>query len=491
MEKEKYNWWNPAAYVFIAFCGFIMALNASNKPIHVGNTGTDSSVFNYVARVIIRGGMPYRDTFDHKGPLIYLIDAFGLLINEQIGVWLMELITILIAFLFTYKIARLVGCNQLASCAVVAVNVLTLSYYFEGGNLVEEYGCAFITISLYIFLKFFISGKVKSIDLIICGASFAAVCLLRINMIALWVVMCIGVLIDRLKQGKAKEIIGFVFWFLIGAVIIAAPIMIWLIVNDAFQPFIEDYFLFNFMYSSDADRASTTNIIKAILIFSCGAPMIIGAPSMLYYCIHGRKLIDCLAFCSLVFSLLMMCISGQTYGHYGMILCPIISYAVAKMPYGLTALVKPWKVEKTVAFSLSLAVAFILLFSRAEFVLAKSVVKAALRYNPPTDIHSIVAIVKDNTDSDDTISVCGNRDIIYLLSDRQSVSKYSYQSPIAKVNPHIMQEYLADIRGKEAKMIIIDEGSFLYSDISPILEESYHLISTIGETNLYLRAITG
>lgn len=490
MERDKHNWRNPAAYVFVAFCGFIMALNASNNPFHIGNTYTDSSVFNYVARVIVRGGMPYRDTFDHKGPLIYLIDAFGLLINEQIGVWLMELITILIAFLFTYKIARLVGCNELASCAVVAVNVLTLSYYFEGGNLVEEYACAFITISLYIFLKFFISGKVKSIDLIICGASFAAVCLLRINMIALWVVMCIGVLIDCLKQGKAKEIIGFVFWFLIGTVIIVAPIMIWLVINDAFQPFIEDYFLFNFMYSSDADRASTTNVIKAILTFSCGGPMIIGVPAMLYYCIYKRKLLDWLALGVLALSLLMMCISGQTYGHYGMILCPIITYAVARFLSVFTELVKPWERGKVAACSISLAFAFIMLFSRTELEVARNVVKAAIRYNPSTDVHSIVAIVEENTGNDDTISVCGNRDIIYLLSDRQSVSKYSYQSPIAKVNPHIMQEYLADIRGKEAKMIIIDEGSFLYSDISPILEESYHLISTIGETNLYLRAIT-
>lgn len=487
MEKGKHNWRNPVAFGFIAFCAFIMALNASNNPFHIGNTGTDSSVFNYVARVIIRGGMPYRDTFDHKGPLIYLIDAFGLIINEQIGVWLMELITILTAFLFTYKIARLVGCNWLASCAVVAVNVMTLSYYFEGGNLVEEYACAFITISLYIFLKFFIFGKAKPIDLIICGASFAAVCLLRINMIALWVVMCVGVLIDRLKQGKAKEIIGFVFWFLIGAVIIAAPIMIWLVVNDAFQLFIEDYFLFNFMYSSNAGEASISNVIRAIMTFSCGVPVIIGIPSIIYYSIYERKLLDWLALCLLVLSILMMCISGETFRHYGMILCPIITYAVAKFLSAFTELVKPWKREKMVACSISLAVTFIMLFFNTELEVTKNVVKAAIRYNPLTDVQSIVAIVKENTSNDDTISVCGNRDIIYLLANRESTSKYSYQFPIAKVNPQIKQKYFDDIRGKKAKMIIVDEGSFLYSDISLLLEEDYHFISSVGATNLYLR----
>ena len=35
--------------------------------------GRDSSVFLYVARRIQDGGVPYRDVWDHKPPLIYLI----------------------------------------------------------------------------------------------------------------------------------------------------------------------------------------------------------------------------------------------------------------------------------------------------------------------------------------------------------------------------------------------------------------------------------
>ena len=65
-------------------------------------------------------------------------------------------------------------------------------------------------------------------------------------------------------------------------------------------------------------------------------------------------------------------------------------------------------------------------------------------------------------------TLCKRGFVIYLLANRESASKYSYQSPIAKV--------------------IVDEGSFLYSDISLILEENYHLISSVGAINLYLRA---
>ncbi len=485
MGKEKRTWRNLIPYAFIIFCGFIMSLNTTNNPFHIGYTDVDSSVFHYVSRVIIHGGMPYRDTFDHKGPLIYLIDAFGILINEQIGIWIMELIAILITFLFAYKIARLVGCNRLGSCAVVAVNVVTLSYHFQGGNLVEEYACLFITISLYIFLKFFMSGNVKAIDLVICGASFAAVCLLRINMIALWAIMCIGVMIDRMKKGKSKELIGFVIWFLIGAIVVTAPIMIWLIANDAFYPFIEDYFLFNFMYSSDAGRASIIKVIFSMITFCCGLPAVIGIPPLLYYCVHERKLIDWLCFFSFALSLPMMCISGQLYSHYGMILCPIVTYAVSRFVCALEVPVNSWERKKKTAFSLSLALALILLFAYNELTLAKYFIKTSLP--DYTDAHEIAAIVRDNTSDEDTISVCGNRDIIYLLSDRESVSKYSYQSPIAEVNPQIKQEYLDDIRSKKAKIIVMDEKFIMYSDISAIIEDDYNIISTVGSTNIYLK----
>ena len=65
-------------YLYIFFCSLLFSFLCSNNPLQKGYTLTDSSVFTYVAKVIIAGGMPYRDTFDHKGPLIYLIDACGM-----------------------------------------------------------------------------------------------------------------------------------------------------------------------------------------------------------------------------------------------------------------------------------------------------------------------------------------------------------------------------------------------------------------------------
>ena len=487
--KEK-NHSKKAAYsfLFIAICSFIMSLCASNNPFHIGDSHADSSIFTYVGKLILHGGMPYRDTFDHKGPLMYLINALGLAVNEQIGIWIIELITITIIFGFSYKIARILGCSQFASCAVVAVNVLTLSYYFQAGNLVEEYACAFITVSCYIFVKFFIKDTVRPIELIICGASFAAVCLLRINMAALWPVMCIGVIIERIRKGKSKDIIHFILWFVLGMAIVAVPILLWLSVNGAFPAFVEDYFKFNFMYSSDPVRASKINVIKAIYYFASGSPMLISLPILIYFCISKRDLLNWLIMFTAALSLLFMCVSGQSsgYEHYGMILCPLVVFSVSELlsELSLKGGLRSKNTKAAVVFSLTAAC--VLVFTSSEFVLAR----AALRVIHPATIfpdeREAASVIRENTNEDDLIFVTGNKDIIYLLSDRYSASIYSYQYPIANIDPGIKSAYLSDLEQKQPKMIVFADEEFFDPGIDEILDNGYKKISTIGKYNLYL-----
>ncbi|MBQ7196519.1 MAG: glycosyltransferase family 39 protein, partial [Synergistaceae bacterium] len=261
-----------------------MAFTCADNPCVIGNTYTDSSVFHYVARVMLKGGMPYRDAFDHKGTLIFLIDVFGLWLNKDIGVWIMELVFIFIALLFAYKIARLVSCSKIESMLVIVLTVFSLSCYFEGGNLTEEYACTFIMVSLYIFLKFFKTGSVNFFELIVCGVSFGAVCLLKINMTVLWVVMFFGVLIECVKRHEIIKFIRYVFMAFVGAAIILVPVVVWLMKNDSFTAFINNYFKFSFMYISDPKRASTINIIKAIGHWGLQSIMIISIPTIIYFC---------------------------------------------------------------------------------------------------------------------------------------------------------------------------------------------------------------
>ena len=476
-------------YGCIFLCSIFMSFIATNNPFLAGNTYVDSSVFNYVGRVILNGGMPYRDTFDHKGPLIYLIDALGQLIHESLGLWFIELITLFFIFLLVYKIAKLVGCNNIRSLAVVLVSMCSMALYFEGGNLVEEYACLFIMLQLYIFLHFFMDKEISILQLIISGFCFGAVCLLRINMVSLWIVMCIGVVIKCIKDKKAPTIGRFILWFLTGACIIVIPIIIWLAAGGAFKPFIDDYFSFNFLYSSQAGNATLINIIKGVAIFTITPPVLLGLIIMTIVCFKDRKLLDILCLVTLVLSILMQCMAGQHFFHYGMVLCPIVAYAfsIALTSEHITQLkIFKHKAKLILGMCAALVLGIIVLIV-IDFPIKDVVGKVMGITETFSEAKAVSEIVVDNTDENDKIIVVGNNDIIYLLSHRESYSLYSYQDPIIMIDEAKKDAFLEDVGKLETKVIVVNTESEVKSFTEDVLAQHYTLISTVGKMEIYVK----
>lgn len=81
-------------YIFLALVAVLICTKSHTCLLFPSAPYKDSSVFRYVAYVMKKGGIPYRDTFDHKGPVLYLINYLGLLINLN-GVWIVEVIFML------------------------------------------------------------------------------------------------------------------------------------------------------------------------------------------------------------------------------------------------------------------------------------------------------------------------------------------------------------------------------------------------------------
>lgn len=86
---EKFT--NTLFFIFV--CSILVFAFTIASPIHpfVGGTPyTDASVFETVAMMMQRGYMPYLDSFDHKGPVIYLLNYIGALLSPMSGVWFVE-----------------------------------------------------------------------------------------------------------------------------------------------------------------------------------------------------------------------------------------------------------------------------------------------------------------------------------------------------------------------------------------------------------------
>ena len=58
------------------------------SPIHRYCFETDEIAYRVVSKGLLKGKIPYRDLFDHKGPLLYFVYALGMLITggSDIGI---------------------------------------------------------------------------------------------------------------------------------------------------------------------------------------------------------------------------------------------------------------------------------------------------------------------------------------------------------------------------------------------------------------------
>ncbi len=436
---------------------------------------TDSSVFITVATVMKNGGMPYLDSFDHKGPLLYFFNYIGLMISYYRGIWYVEFVMNYAAFFFMYKAARLV-CDRLLSVFSTLCSISLLNLYFEGGNLTEEYAMFFISVSLYIFLDYYINQKISYFRLITCGFCLGCVCLLRINMISLWVVFCVAVLIQMIRQKSWDDLKKLVIPFFIGFLLIIGIFMVWLAFNHALSSFFEQYILFNIKYSSDKDRATFINRFHSFLAFASDPIVLIS--SALSICVCGLKnkndkTIGLIYFVYLIVTLLTICLSGRQYMHYGMILTPAVTFPIARCLNEL----KNAKFLSKVKLAAIIYLSLILVVPRGITLLRTS----EYYYNHRNESeyyasdNAAVSFIKSNTKPDEAISVYGSRDLLYVLSERNHATKYSYQFPVGRVDSTIMDDYFEQLQN-ELPVLIVVCGSYYNGKIEDFLNENeYHL----------------
>lgn len=112
----------------------------------------DSSAFIYVAKGLLEGDVPYLDRWDHKGPLIYLLNAIGLAIFGMWGLWLLEMAFLLGAVWVAYIVLR----RQFGFAAAffpMAVLAGYFLYFSQSGNHTEQYALLFQFLALYLFLS--------------------------------------------------------------------------------------------------------------------------------------------------------------------------------------------------------------------------------------------------------------------------------------------------------------------------------------------------
>ena len=253
--------------ILIVSAAVTITVVSACSPLYPFNPWNDANCFFTLGRGIKHGLVPYRDLYEQKGPLLYFIYALAALISEKsfIGAWIVESVIASLFAVFSWKTAKLFTEPSKYSIAVMPL-FLGLTYttrIFNFGGNAEELCFPLLTIVLYFGLKAIVNGSAlpSKKEALICGLVTGALFWIKYTFIGFMIGFCLYILIMAIKQKEFKQLGALIVRFLLGFVILSAPILIYFVATGSLKYLWEAYFYNNmFLYHAGESQSKIANI---------------------------------------------------------------------------------------------------------------------------------------------------------------------------------------------------------------------------------------
>ncbi|KJR41003.1 membrane protein [Candidatus Magnetoovum chiemensis] len=209
----------------------------------------DSGIFSSISLQMLEGKILYKDVWDHKPPMIFIINAFALLLNGTAidSVRLIERIMAAFSafamFLIIYKV--------FASAIISFLSTfffLLIFYHFDvfvSGNHPEEYASIFIVIGVLFIIKARINkNNISPMFTALTGLLFSLACLTKETFLFSLAPWSAYLMLGKGEKGRLRT---HILAFLIGLIIPISLLSLYFIANGAFYDWI-DTTSFNFYY---------------------------------------------------------------------------------------------------------------------------------------------------------------------------------------------------------------------------------------------------
>lgn len=469
MQKKKKislrNIKENKSYIFLFIIIFTLCLIIlKSSPLYKGLPEIDSSVFQVMGKGLMENKVIYKDLFDHKGPIVYIINALALLISNKFGLFVVEVILFYIGTIFVYKTARIVLSEKMS--IVICLLYIVISFrYFDGGNYTEEYAITFMNIALYYIIKILYQKQdSKKIYWIIIGATFTVNVLIKPTYISIWIAFGLVQLISSIKDKKVKELIKNIRYILIGILVISIPIIIYLIINNDINNFIDAYIDINMKYSNSSILRRIKNFKVLTQYYEYNIYLIITVISNIIILFNKNsinKRTKSFITLFIIFSIILTIWAPNAFMHYLIQLAPCVIIECIFVAYLIEKKIKEknileYKIIKDLPLNfLYIVVVFVILLNIGQTLKGRQGLFSKIMEKEESIINNTKEIV-DYIDEDDDILVLGNNSYYYLLFNKQPKFKYFFQYPIIKYDEKIREETERYIIEEKPK-IIIDE----------------------------------
>ncbi|MCM1041023.1 MAG: hypothetical protein NC396_01160 [Bacteroides sp.] len=282
--------------------------------------GADSSIFKIMGLGILDGKLPYRDLFDHKGPLIFYINAVALGMGGKTGLYLLSVLFLSVTLYLIYLVSCFfTSCRNAFWVSLIAL--LFWAIFSEGGNLVEGFMVPAIALSLYLTLRVY-KNPDKVFGSYFIGLCFSWIFLLRMSDAVMQVGgLFAGLCLYGFIKKRYKKTLISILWFLAGFATLILPFVIYFAAQNALPEFWDGQFTFNYLYSQKSHHVrynyGNTNILIFFLL-SC------------ILAVGKKKELSYLYFVFVPVAVLSYFLVGKyNFPHYYLIYMPLFSLCIS------------------------------------------------------------------------------------------------------------------------------------------------------------------
>ena len=347
MNQDTVTEKNKKIYLYFLLIGYtclLMFFCTKSSPLYVLNDWYDANAYFTMGKGMMNGAVPYKDLFDHKGPLLYLLYGIGYLIDHTgfLGIFFIQMIFMSLTVVFCYKIVKLYIANYFHAVIIsVLVPIMTLSgniyvnHVDFGGGSPDEFITALLAISLYFIIKLFKDNKSNQYKYIgrymfVIGLMIGFVFLLKFNFILFFVGLLVPIYIYLLVR-HIKVFVKSLLLLITGVISAILPYIVYALITNSIKDFAKVYLKFNLAYSGEPDTnflyslsAGLKNTVHMIF-YNYFIFTIIIVFGLLYFIYKNRKnlLLNMSVFLSFLFT--MIAISVKPFGY---VYIPISIYSL-------------------------------------------------------------------------------------------------------------------------------------------------------------------
>ncbi|MBW1604783.1 glycosyltransferase family 39 protein [Lactobacillus sp. Sy-1] len=246
--NQKLGW--SLTILTIGLSLFITAFITTTSPLFAFNNSWDGNTMFTVGKGLWHGLMPYRDLFDQRGPLIYLMNSFSALISYKtfLGVYLFEALTVFFDIIMSYKIINLKFSRPISfASSLTLLPIVFNDYFFENGELPESLIMPLVLSLIYIVLKN--NGKPETnFQLFGQGVAMAVVFWIKFSLILPWISFFGLIAVQALFSKHFHELLRKVAASLAGFMAVSVPLIIFYGVMGALSDLFKVYFIINLNY---------------------------------------------------------------------------------------------------------------------------------------------------------------------------------------------------------------------------------------------------